>query len=89
MSGETSYEAVMARRAEITRRAVGIDYAEFERSPIAFDYEGLMEKAGYSLAEVQQIQRLTQVGNTPLVELRNVTAWSARWPSRARARASS
>jgi 2-amino-4-ketopentanoate thiolase beta subunit len=74
VSGETSYEAVMARRAEITRRAVGIDYAEFERSPITFDYEGLMEKAGYSLAEVQQIQRLTQVGNTPLVELRNVTA---------------
>jgi 2-amino-4-ketopentanoate thiolase beta subunit len=74
VSSQRSYEAIMARRAEITRKAVGIDYAEFERSPIAFDYEGLMEKAGYSLTEVQNIQRLTQVGNTPLVELRNITA---------------
>ena len=73
MSRDLSYEAVMARRGDITRQAVGIDYAEFERGPIAFDYEGLMEKTGYSLDEVQHIQQLTQVGNTPLVELRNIT----------------
>lgn len=73
MSRETGYEAVMARRGEITYGAIGIDYAEFEQSPIAFDYEGLMEKAGYTLEEVQKIQQLTQVGNTPLVELRNIT----------------
>ena len=72
MVKELSYDAVMARRGEITRRAVGIDYEEFERSPIAFDYEGLMEKTGYSLDEVQRIQQMTQVGNTPLVELHNV-----------------
>ena len=73
MTADLSYDAVMARRGQITQDAVGIDYTEFEHSPIAFDYEGLMEKTGYSLEEVQEIQRLTQVGNTPLVELRNVT----------------
>ena len=73
MSGDLSFDAVMARRGQITQRAIGIDYAEFEQSPIAFDYEGLMQKSGYSLEEVQDIQKLTQVGNTPLVELRNVT----------------
>lgn len=74
MGRDTSYQAVMARRGEITRRAIGIDYDQFEISPIAFDYEGLMSKAGYSLEEVRAIQRRTQVGDTPLVELRNITA---------------
>jgi len=73
MTGDLSYDAVMARRGQITQDAVGIDYTEFAHSPIAFDYEGLMDKTGYSLEEVREIQRLTQVGNTPLVELRNVT----------------
>ena len=32
-------DAIMARKGEIMKRALGMDYAQFERSPIAFDYE--------------------------------------------------
>lgn len=67
------YAAVMARRGEIVRRAVGIDYSAFERGPMAFDYEAMMTRTGYSLDETRRIQRETGVGDTPLLELRNIT----------------
>jgi len=63
----------MERRAEIMSRALGLNYDEFIISDIAFDYEGMMAKAGYSLEEVRQIQSDSGVGNTPLLELRNIT----------------
>lgn len=72
-------EEVMARRAEIIRRSVGIDYAEFESGSYAFDYEGMMEKAGCGLEEVRRIQRESGVGGTPLLELRRVTALARRY----------
>ncbi|HHV13995.1 MAG TPA: PLP-dependent lyase/thiolase [Clostridiales bacterium] len=71
---DLSYEAVLARNNEIMSKAMGIDYGAFEISPLAFDYEGLMNKAGYFLEVVQAIQRKAGVGNTPLLELRNLTA---------------
>jgi len=70
---DTSYDAVMERRAEIMSKALGLDYDEFVISDIAFDYEGMMERAGYSLEEVRKIQAEAGVGNTPLLELRNIT----------------
>lgn len=73
MARDNSYAAVMARKNEIMKKAIGIDYDEFELTPIAFDYEMMMDKAGYSLKEIQRIQRETNVGNTPLIELRNIT----------------
>ena len=63
----------MARRSEIMKKALGIEYDEFIHSKIAFDYEGMMKKAGYSLEKVRQIQGETGVGNTPLLELKNIT----------------
>ena len=66
-------DAIMARRGEIMRRALGMDYAEFERSPIAFDYEAMMGAHGYSLADIRAIQRAGGVGDTPLLELVNLT----------------
>ncbi len=73
MSRDLSYKAVMERRGEIMKRALGIEYDEFIQTQIAFDYEGMMQKAGYSLEEVKQIQSETGVGNTPLLELKNIT----------------
>jgi len=73
LAKDTSYDAVMDRRAEIMSRALGLNYDEFIISDIAFDYEGMMAKAGYSLEEVRQIQSESGVGNTPLLELRNIT----------------
>ena len=73
MKNDISYPSVMSRKNEILKRSAGIDYQEFEISPIAFDYEGLINCGGYSLSDVQKIQRETGVGNTPLVELKNIT----------------
>ncbi len=73
MSRDLSYHGVMARRSEIMKKALGIEYDEFIHSKIAFDYEGMMKKAGYSLEKVRQIQGETGVGNTPLLELKNIT----------------
>ncbi len=73
MSRDLSYKAVMARRGEIMKKALGIEYEEFIQSKIAFDYEGMMQKAGYSLEKVTQIQKQTGVGSTPLLELKNIT----------------
>ena len=70
----TSYQEVMSRKVEIMKRALGLDYGEFELGGIAFDYEDMMRKAGYSLDEVKAIQAETNVGNTPLIELKNLTA---------------
>lgn len=67
------YESVMERKGEIMVRALGMDYAQFERSPIAFDYEGMMAAHGYSLDDIRGIQRSAGVGATPLLELRNLT----------------
>jgi cysteine synthase len=68
-----SYAAVMARKNEIMKASLGIDYEDFIQSPIAFDYERMMGETGYSLEELVRIQRETKVGDTPLFELRNLT----------------
>ncbi len=73
MKRDASHHSVMSRKNEILKNSSGVDYEQFEISPIAFDYEGLMSSGGYSLAEVQKIQMKTGVGNTPLVELKNIT----------------
>ncbi len=70
---DLSYPAVMARRNEIMKRAVGLDYDKFELEGLAFDYEAMMSQAGYSLEQVRQIQKETGVGWTPLLEMRNLT----------------
>lgn len=66
-------DEVMARKGEIMVRALGMDYREFERSPVAFDYEAMMAAHGYSLSDIVGIQRAGGVGDTPLLELRNLT----------------
>ena len=71
---DNSYSAVMARKPEIMKASVGIDYSIFESGSIAFDYEKMMKETGYTLAEMQEIQYSTGVGNTPILELKNLTA---------------
>ena len=70
---DNSYAEVMARKKDILSRATGIDYGEFEKSPITFDYEALMGSCDYSPEDIQGIFLQTGVGETPLVELRNLT----------------
>ena len=74
MSKDMSYAAVMARRPEIMKEAAGIDFSLFESGSIAFDYERMMKEAGFTIEEIQKIQSEHGVGNTPIIELRNLTA---------------
>lgn len=79
MSKDMSFEAVMARRPETMKKAIGIDYDIFESGSIAFDYERMMRETGYSLQQMQKIQSETGVGNTPVYELRNLTALARKF----------
>ena len=73
MVKDMSFEAVMARNTEIMKKAICIDYEDFEYKGIGFDYEKMMRETGYSLQEIEKIQKTTGVGNTPILELRNLT----------------
>jgi cysteine synthase len=73
-SRDMSYQAVMSRKNEIMKSSMGIDYASYIFSPVAFDYERMMADTGYSMAEIIRIQNETKVGSTPLYELHNLTA---------------
>lgn len=73
------YDSVMGRSNDIMKKALGLDYNEFESGSVAFDYEALMASTGYTLEEVAKIQSRTAVGNTPLIELRNLSALSRKY----------
>ncbi|GAB6172140.1 2-amino-4-oxopentanoate thiolase subunit OrtB [Paradesulfitobacterium aromaticivorans] len=78
MSSHLSYADVMARKGEILHKSSGIDYSLFERGKIAFAYEEMMKTVAYSLEEARRIQKATGVGDTPLLELHNLTALARR-----------
>ncbi|WP_138203166.1 2-amino-4-oxopentanoate thiolase subunit OrtB [Haloimpatiens lingqiaonensis] len=70
----SKYHELMERKNEIMLKSVKINYSKYEKSNIAFDYEDMMKDTGYELQDVIRIQKETGVGNTPLLELRNLTA---------------
>jgi cysteine synthase len=74
MKKNNDYASVMGRKGEIMKQSVGIDYGAYESGSIAFDYERMMEETGYTLEDMIRIQANVHVGNTPLLELRNITA---------------
>ncbi|KAF1080525.1 MAG: 2-amino-4-ketopentanoate thiolase, beta subunit [Candidatus Rifleibacterium amylolyticum] len=73
MTRDTSYQAVMARRNEIMKTSMGLDYDVYRQGEIAFDYERMMNDCGFTLADIIRIQAETKVGNTPMFELHNLT----------------
>ena len=70
---DTSYTAVLARKNEIMKASLGIDFDTYVSSPVAFDYERMMAETGYSLGDIVRIQSETKVGGTPLYELNRFT----------------
>lgn len=70
---DMSYAAVMGRKVEIMRGALGIDYDTYELTPLAFDYDRMMADTGYTIERIAEIQAETKVGRTPLHELCNLT----------------
>ena len=79
MSVAKDYNSVMGRSAEIMKESLGLDFDKFESGSVAFDYEELMKATGYTIEEICRIQSLTGVGNTPLLELRNITKLARKY----------
>lgn len=73
------YQSVMARANDIMKKALGLDYEEFEKGGTVFDYDALMKATNYTLEEIEKIQSRTGVGDTPLLELRNITALARKY----------
>lgn len=69
----SKYNEIMARKNEIMLKSVGIDFIKYETGKLSFDYERMMKDTGYSLSDVIKIQNEVGVGNTPLLELKNLT----------------
>ena len=69
----STYEKTLARKNEIMKKSLLMDFSPLEEGKLAFDYEKMMSQYGYSLEEVRRIQREVHVGNTPLIELHNLT----------------
>ena len=70
---KAGYATIMAQRAEIMRASIDIDYEKYATGLLAFDYERLMADTGYDVETAWAVQKTTAVGNTPLVELKNIT----------------
>ena len=70
---DNTYQGVMGRKNEIMKKAIGIDYSQFQQTDLAFDYEKMMSYGGYTLEKIREIQKEQGVGNTPLYELKNIT----------------
>ena len=75
---DLSYQAVMGRKNQIMKAAVGLDYDQFELEGIAFDYERMMASSRLTINQVMDVMHSFGVGNTPLVELKNITALARR-----------
>lgn len=69
-----AYRDLLARRDEIMRRALGVDYERFRTGLLAWDYEGLMNVVGRDTDEVARIQAERGVGATPMRVAVNLTA---------------
>lgn len=68
-----SYDAVMGRKAAIMLSSLGLDYGPFMQDPVIFDYDALMGLVPYDLPKVREIQQSSGVGDTALIELRQLT----------------
>lgn len=67
------YKEIMAQRTEIMKQSVGLDYTQYATGVLAFDYEKLLADTGYDIDTARAVQGATAVGDTPLVELKNIT----------------
>ena len=47
------YKSVMGRSNDIMKKALGLDYDEFEKGGTVFDYDALMKSTNYTLDEIE------------------------------------
>jgi len=74
-----AYDSVMGRANEIMKKSLALDYGTFESGSIAFDYKALMNATNYTLDDITRIQSQNGVGNTPMLEFRNLTALARKY----------
>ena len=74
-----NYTEFMERRNEIMKKSTGLDYSKYENDGIGFDYELMMNDQGYDLEKIAKIQHSNMVGNTPLIELKNITKYARKY----------
>ncbi|WP_077074442.1 2-amino-4-oxopentanoate thiolase subunit OrtB [Aedoeadaptatus urinae] len=80
MTKDNSYEAILSRKNEIMLASTGIDYTKYEFEGIGFNYEKMMsESADFTIDEISKIQLDCAVGNTPLLEMKNLTALARKY----------
>lgn len=73
------YQIFMGKRNEIIKKSVGLDYSKYENEGIGFDYDLMMNDQGYDLEKIIEVQSENMVGNTPLVELKNITKYARKY----------
>jgi cysteine synthase len=74
-----NYTEFMNRKNEIMKKSVGLDYDKYEQKGIGFDYELMMNDQGYDIEKIRSIQNDNMVGNTPLIELKNITRYARKY----------
>lgn len=68
-----SYPDLVERKNQILEAATGIAYGQLEQSAVVFDYEGLMQQYRVDLLANESSLGANGVGQTPLIELKNLT----------------
>ena len=74
-----SYQDVLNRKQAIMRQALKLNYDQYEDSGIGFDYEKMMNDSGLTLEDVGTIQKENNVGSTPLIELKRLSAYARKF----------
>ena len=73
-----SYQEIMDKKQMIMKNALRMDYDQFEHPGIGFDYEKMMASSGYTLEDVIQIQQENNIGRTPMIELKRLSAYARK-----------
>jgi len=76
---ELDIDIIESKKHEIILKSIGIDYKKFENNGIGFDYEKMMAESGYSFDQIRNIQNDSMVGDTPLIELKNLSNFSRKF----------
>ena len=74
-----SYQSVMDKKQSIMKNALRLDYDAFEYPGIGFDYEKMMASSGYTLDDVIALQLENNIGQTPLIELKRLSAYARKF----------
>jgi cysteine synthase len=74
-----SYQDVLSRKQAIMRQALKLNYDQYEDSGIGFDYEKMMNDSGLTLEDVSKIQKENNIGSTPLIELKRLSAYARKF----------